>query len=109
MAHHSITPILHYSKDSYFFKVLLDAYPFRFLLGSCASNYSIGYVMKFFLSVLGMVMILEGFPYFVFPEGIKRWLVKVSEMEATHLRTFGLIAMCAGMALVYLGQRSNLF
>jgi uncharacterized protein YjeT (DUF2065 family) len=56
-----------------------------------------------------MVMILEGFPYFAFPEGIKRWLVKVSEMEAAHLRTFGLIAMCAGMALVYLGQRSNLF
>ena len=65
--------------------------------------------MKFFLSVLGMVMILEGFPYFAFPEGIKRWLVKVSEMEEAHLRTFGLIAMCAGMALVYLGQRSNLF
>jgi uncharacterized protein YjeT (DUF2065 family) len=67
--------------------------------------------MKFFLSVLGMVMILEGLPYFAFPEGIgiKRWLVKVSEMEAAHLRTFGLIAMCAGMVLVYLGQRSNFF
>jgi uncharacterized protein YjeT (DUF2065 family) len=65
--------------------------------------------MKFFISVLGMVMILEGLPYFAFPEGIKRWLVKVSEMEAAHLRTFGLIAMCSGMVLVYLGQRSNLF
>ncbi|MEE9120811.1 MAG: DUF2065 domain-containing protein, partial [Syntrophobacteria bacterium] len=41
-----------------------------------------GYAMKFFLSVLGLVMILEGLPYFVFPERIKRWLVKVSEMEA---------------------------
>ena len=65
--------------------------------------------MKFLLSVLGMVMILEGLPYFAFPERIKTWLVRVSEMPAAHLRTFGFIAMCAGMALVYLGQRSKLF
>jgi uncharacterized protein YjeT (DUF2065 family) len=65
--------------------------------------------MKFFISVLGMVMILEGLPYFAFPEQIKRWLVKVSEMPAIHLRTFGFTAMCVGMVLVYLGQKSNFF
>ena len=65
--------------------------------------------MKFFLSVIGMVMILEGFPYFAFPEKIKVWLVKVSEMEATQLRMFGFLAMCVGMILVYLGQKANLF
>jgi uncharacterized protein YjeT (DUF2065 family) len=67
------------------------------------------YAMKFFLSVLGMVMILEGLPYFAFPEGIKKWLVRVSEMPAAHLRTFGFTAMCVGIFLVYLGQRSNIF
>jgi hypothetical protein len=65
--------------------------------------------MKFFLSVIGMVMILEGFPYFAFPEKIKVWLVKVSEMPATQLRMFGFLAMCVGMILVYLGQKTNLF
>ena len=65
--------------------------------------------MKFFLSVVGMVMILEGLPYFAFPERIKRWLVRVSEMPAAQLRTFGLLAMCVGMVLVFLGRRSNLF
>ena len=65
--------------------------------------------MKFFLSVLGMVMILEGLPYFAFPERIQRWLVRVSEMPTAHLRTFGFLAMCVGMVLVYLGQRSSLF
>ena len=65
--------------------------------------------MKFFLSVLGMVMIVEGLPYFAFPERIKSWLVRVSEMEAGHLRVFGLLAMCVGMALIYLSQKSNLF
>ncbi len=65
--------------------------------------------MKFFLSVIGMVMILEGLPYFAFPEKIKAWLVKVSEMPVAQLRTFGLLAMCIGMVLIYLGQKSNLF
>ena len=65
--------------------------------------------MKFFLSVLGMVMILEGLPYFAFPERFKTWLVRVSEMPAAHLRIFGLLAMCVGMILVYLSQRTTLF
>jgi len=65
--------------------------------------------MKFFLSVVGMVLIVEGLPYFAFPEKIKGWLIKVSEIPATQLRAFGLLAMCLGMALVYLGQKSNFF
>ena len=65
--------------------------------------------MKFFLSVVGMVMIVEGLPYFAFPERIKSWLVRVSEMEAIHLRAFGFMAMCAGMVLIYLGRNINLF
>ena len=65
--------------------------------------------MKFFLSVIGMVMIVEGLPYFTFPEQIKIWLVKVSEVESRHLRIFGFTAMCLGMVLVYFGQRTNLF
>ena len=65
--------------------------------------------MKFFLSVLGMVMIVEGLPYFAFPERIKIWLVRVSEMEARHLRAFGFTAMCVGMALVYLSLKTDLF
>ena len=65
--------------------------------------------MKFFLSVVGMVMIVEGLPYFAFPERIKSWLVRVSEMEAAHLRAFGFGAMCAGMALIYLSRNTDLF
>jgi uncharacterized protein YjeT (DUF2065 family) len=65
--------------------------------------------MKFFISVLGMVMILEGFPYFVFPERIKAWLVRISVLPAGQLRAFGFSAMCLGLGLVYLGQRGNFF
>ena len=65
--------------------------------------------MKFLLSVVGMVLIVEGLPYFAFPEKIKAWLIKVSTIPAGQLRTFGFLAMCIGMALVYLGQKSNFF
>jgi uncharacterized protein YjeT (DUF2065 family) len=69
----------------------------------------LGDTMKLLLTVVGMVMIVEGLPYFAFPERIKVWLVRISEMEAAHLRAFGFTAMCVGMILVYFGQRSSLF
>jgi len=36
--------------------------------------------MDFFLCVLGMVMIVEGLPYFAFPEKMKSWIEKVIEI-----------------------------
>ena len=61
--------------------------------------------MKFFLCVIGMVMILEGMPYFAFPEKMKIWVQKVLEMPEGFLRRFGFVIMLAGLFLVYLGKR----
>ncbi|MEW6076774.1 MAG: DUF2065 domain-containing protein [Thermodesulfobacteriota bacterium] len=60
--------------------------------------------MKFFLCVIGMVMIIEGLPYFAFPEKIKFWLAQMLEMNPAVLRGFGLILMVLGLCLVYLGR-----
>jgi uncharacterized protein YjeT (DUF2065 family) len=60
--------------------------------------------MKFFLCVIGMVMILEGVPYFAFPEKMKAWIVKVLELPDGTLRKFGLVLMVAGLFLVYVGR-----
>lgn len=60
--------------------------------------------MKFFLCVIGMVMIIEGLPYFAFPEKIKAWLAQMLEMEPALLRRFGLVLMALGLGLVYLGN-----
>ncbi|MFP4445242.1 MAG: DUF2065 domain-containing protein [Desulfosudaceae bacterium] len=60
--------------------------------------------MKFFLCVIGMVMIIEGLPYFAFPQKIKVWLVHILEMEPGSLRRFGLLLMALGLGLVYLGK-----
>jgi hypothetical protein len=60
--------------------------------------------MKFFLCVIGMVMIIEGLPYFAFPEKIKIWLKQIMELNPAVLRGFGLILMLLGLSLVYLGR-----
>ena len=61
--------------------------------------------MKFFLSVIGMVMIIEGLPYFAFPEKMKAWILKVLELPEGTLRKFGLVLMVIGLGLVYIGKQ----
>lgn len=60
--------------------------------------------MGFFLCVLGLVFIIEGTPYFLFPAKWKEMLVKVGEMSDTWLRFFGLIIIFIGLFMVYLGR-----
>jgi len=61
--------------------------------------------MEYFLSVLGMVMIVEGLPYFAVPSKIKVWVQKMVELPDASLRIMGLCLMIAGLGLVYLGRR----
>lgn len=61
--------------------------------------------MKFFLCVVGMVMIIEGLPYFGFPEKMKIWIQKVAQTPDGALRRFGLVLMAFGLVLVYFGTQ----
>lgn len=60
--------------------------------------------MKFFLCVLGMVMIVEGLPYFAFPEKMKVWIRKALELSPGSMRGLGLSLMLLGLLLVALGR-----
>ena len=60
--------------------------------------------MKFFLCVLGMVMIIEGLPYFAAPEKMKFWIGKVLTISDSSLRRVGLVLMVLGLGLVYFGR-----
>jgi uncharacterized protein len=60
--------------------------------------------MAYFLCVIGMVMFIEGLPYFAFPEKMKRLITSLLEMPLESLRRFGLILMLTGLFLVYLGR-----
>ena len=59
--------------------------------------------MKFFLCVIGMVLVLEGLPYFAFPEKLKSLYLKMQEASDTNLRMIGFLAMVIGLLLVYFG------
>ena len=61
-------------------------------------------MMRFFLCVLGMVMIVEGLPYFAAPSKIKAWVQKLVELPDSTLRVIGFLLMSAGLCLVYLGR-----
>ena len=57
--------------------------------------------VKYFLSVLGMVLIIEGLPYFAFPEKVKEFLERLLPVPDHKLRIIGLGAMVAGFLLIY--------
>ena len=63
--------------------------------------------MKFFLCVIGMVMIFEGLPYFAFPQKMKRWMLQMMAIPEGMLRRLGLALMLGGLALVYFGRRGS--
>ncbi|MCU0577919.1 MAG: DUF2065 domain-containing protein [Desulfobacterota bacterium] len=65
--------------------------------------------MNELLTVIGLILILEGMPYFAFPRVFKKWIVKVLEMPEGSLRIYGLVSMLVGLLLVYLARRSGFF
>lgn len=60
--------------------------------------------MAYFLSVLGLVLIIEGLPYFAFPAKIKEWAISLQQLPEGTLRIMGFISMLAGLVFVYLGR-----
>lgn len=60
--------------------------------------------MDYFVCVIGMVMIVEGLPYFAFPDKMKTWIRKLLEIPDRSLRRLGLVLMLIGLWLVYMGR-----
>ncbi len=61
--------------------------------------------MDYFLCVMGMVFILEGLPYLVFPEKLKPYLIKISTLSDFTLRVIGISTIIFGLILLYFGRR----
>jgi len=60
--------------------------------------------MKLFLCVIGLVLIIEGLPYFTFPDRIKAYLARIIETPASTLRAIGFVSIMIGVVLVYFGR-----
>jgi len=65
--------------------------------------------MKLLLSLVGLVLVLEGLPYIACPELMRAWLKKLSALEPASLRITGLIAVGTGLAICFVARRSGLF
>lgn len=61
--------------------------------------------MDYFLCVAGLVLIVEGLPYFVCPEKMKELLLKIPLVPASSLRSFGMTAILLGVLLIYVARR----
>jgi uncharacterized protein YjeT (DUF2065 family) len=57
--------------------------------------------VKTFFCLLGLLLIVEGLPYFAFPDRMKRWMSMIQEMEDTPLRVTGFVAMALGLIILY--------
>jgi len=53
---------------------------------------------------MGMVMIVEGLPYFAFPARMKEMIQVVVTLPDGALRRFGCMLMVLGLGIVYLGR-----
>ena len=55
--------------------------------------------------IFGVVLIVEGIPWFMSPHGTKRMLVELLQMNDQTLRFVGLGLMLFGLLLVYLARK----
>ena len=63
--------------------------------------------MEFFLTVIGVVMVVEGMPWFLSPQGVKKMLIQILPLPERTMRSMGLMLMLAGLLMVYIA--SNYF
>jgi uncharacterized protein YjeT (DUF2065 family) len=58
--------------------------------------------MEDFITAVGLVLVLEGALYALFPEGMKRMMEQALAMSPTFLRKTGLVVAIAGFFIVWL-------
>lgn len=61
--------------------------------------------MSFFLSVIGVVCVIEGGTYFISPRRVKELSKRILSTPEQALRRIGLLMMVVGLILAYIGRR----
>ncbi|MCX5862330.1 MAG: DUF2065 domain-containing protein [Desulfomonile sp.] len=60
--------------------------------------------MEFFLCVLGMVMVIEGLPYFGMPERMKAFMMLIQQQGDSTLRILGAALMLFGLLILFFAR-----
>ena len=58
--------------------------------------------MKLLFCLIGLLLMVEGIPYFAFPDKMKKWMRMIQEVPDFQLRVIGFISMCIGLIMAYL-------
>jgi uncharacterized protein len=58
--------------------------------------------MNDFITALGLLLVLEGVPYFLAPSKMRLWIIQVAKMPDDTLRKTGFVMMLLGLFVVYL-------
>ena len=53
----------------------------------------------------GLLLVLEGAPYFLFPQGVQRLLERLGRMQPSSVRLMGAALMAAGLLVIYWVRR----
>ena len=61
--------------------------------------------LKYFLSVLALVFVIEGMPYFIAPSAVKKWLELIKALPDSVIRGTGLFFMLLGITILFIAQR----
>ena len=65
--------------------------------------------MKLIVTLIGLLMVVEGLPYFAFPEKMQALMRQIEEMNPDHLRLVGLVSTLIGLVICYIAQRADIF
>lgn len=60
--------------------------------------------LDLFITALGLALILEGLPYFLFAERMPEVLRLLAEKEPSGLRKMAVLVIVLGLFLIYLGR-----
>jgi len=58
--------------------------------------------MEFFITLIGMVMVVEGFFYALFPSFMKKAMVFILSMKDDSISNFGKVLMVTGAVIAWL-------
>ena len=58
--------------------------------------------MSDLIVALGLVLVIEGVIYALFPAAMRSMVVEITKMPDHSMRRFGIIALCLGVFIVWL-------
>ncbi|MCK5236585.1 MAG: DUF2065 domain-containing protein [Deltaproteobacteria bacterium] len=58
--------------------------------------------MVFIVTVIGVILVIEGIPYTVFPAKAKKWALMIEELPESTLRVVGVASIFGGLILLFI-------